>query len=203
MRDYDPIRAVRHLRSWVEESLSSPDIGELASVKARYRKITKVIDQLKALGISASEDIQSEKKALEQLIDASDQTKKLRLLGNELAMFARDIDRHLRKLKGGRAHPQKLRVAFPDGAVIIEKKAVDTFVKSIQWIGLERVSEIKSVKRYGHPIVSRERNKSAGMVREVDGYFIETKSSTKDKAGFIRDIARALGLEIEVDLIDS
>ena len=200
MDDYDPIKAVRKLRAWVEESLSSQNTGTLASAMKRYREITKVIDQLQRLGISVSEDIISEKKVLEQLINASE----LRGLANELLTLARDINRHLGKLEGGKAPAQKLRVTFPDGAVIFEKKAVDTFVNSLRYIGLDLVAELQSVRSHGgHPIVSRERNESAGMVREVDGYFIETKSSTEQKARHIKDVAKALRIEISVDLIDS
>lgn len=200
MENYDPIKAVRQLRDWVEESLSSQNTGALASAMKRYGEITKVIDQLQRLGISVSEDIRSERKALEQLINAS----KLRNLSKELLTLARDIDRNLGKLRGGRTSAKKLRVTFPDGAVIFEKKAVDTFVNTLRHIGLGRIAELQSVQRHGrHPIVSRERNESAGMVREVDGFFIKTKSSTVQKARQIKDIARVLSIKISVDSVES
>lgn len=200
MYNFDPIKAVRQLRTWFEESHSSQNTGELASAMERYREITKVIDHLQRLGISVSDDIRSEEKALEQLINASE----LRNLSNELLTLARNIDRHLGKLRGGKAPARKLRVTFPDGAVILEKKAVDTFVNTLRHIGLGRVAKMQSVWSHGgHPIVSRERNESAGMVRDVDGFFIETKSSTEQKARHIKDIARLLSIEISVDSVES
>ncbi len=203
MDNYDPIKTVHQLRDWVEESISSTNAGSLAEAKARYIKITKVINQLQGLGISIPEDITSERRAIEEFIDASGETRILTSLANELSSLAKGIDRHLKRHKGGKANPQKLRVKFPDGTVIFENKAVDTFIKSLQCIGLQRVSLLTSVKSHGgHPIVSREKNRLAGNLREIDGYFIETKSSTQHKARQIRDIARALNVDISVGCVD-
>ena len=209
MDNYNPLETVRQLRAWVKESLSSLNTVPLAEAKARYREITKVIDQLKKLHIPIYEDIKSEKEALEELISTSDEKEKLISLAKELSSLARDINHQLRGMRsprapgGGKAPPKKLRVTFPDGTVIFENKAVETFVKSLQCIGLKRVSELKSIRSYGgHPIVSRKKNESAGHVREIDGYFIETKSSTEQKARHIQDIARALHIEISVDVMD-
>ena len=204
MDNYNPFQMVHQLRAWVEESLSSPDTVPLETATTRYREIIKVIDQLKKLDIPISPDIKSEKKSLEEFISASKKIKKLTDLSNELSTLARDIDRHLKKLKGGKtSSPKKLRVVFPDGTVIFENKAVDTFIKSFQYIGLEHVSELKSIRSHGgHPIVSRKENESAGQVRKIDGYFIETHSGTEQKARYIQDVAKALHLEISVELTD-
>ena len=209
MDSNDPIKKVREIRGWVEESLSSLDTVPLAEAKGRLREIKKIIDQLNRLQIPISEAIKSEKRNLEKLISTSEERKTLASLAKELSSLARDINSQLRKKlpprgpKITKAPPMRLRVMFPDGTVVFEKKAVDTFVKSLQGIGLERVSEIKSVRRYGHPIVSRERNESVRNVRELDGFFVQTHSSTEEKGKYVRDFARALRMDIEVDLIDS
>ena len=206
MDNYDPLETVHQLRAWVEESFSSLNAVPLAEAKARYREITKVIDWLKKLHIPISEDIKSEKEALEELISTSDERKNLISLAKELSYLARDINHQLRGMRspgipgGGKAPPKKLRVTFPDGTVILENKAVDTFVKSIQCIGLKRVSELRSVRQYGHPLVSTQKNEKSGNVRELDGYFIETRSSTEKKASHIRNIARAFRIELSVDV---
>lgn len=203
MNNYDPIETVNQLRAWVEKSLSSLNAIPLAEAEVRFGEITKVIDQLKKLHIPISEDIKSEKEALEELISTSGEREKLVSLAKELSSLAGDINQQLRGIGGGKASPKKLRVTFPDRTVIIENKGVETFVKVLQYIGLKRVSELKSIRSYGgHPIVSRVKNEAAGHVREIDGYFIETKSSTNQKARQIQDIARALHIEITVDLID-
>ena len=208
MREYDPIRAVSHLRSWVEESLRSLDTVTLAEAKARNREIKKVMDQLKKLHLPISEEIISEKRALDQLIGISDERKKLSALAKELSGLSRDIKDGLRDKKeqgvsGGKAPAKRLRVTLPDGTVVYENKAVDTFLKSIEYIGLDRVSKLPSIRKYGHPLVSIQRNEKAMQVRELDGYFIETHSDTEQKARCIRDIARALRMDIDVEIIDS
>ena len=205
MDNFDPIKAVHQLRAWIKQKVSAANASSLAEARTRYRKITKVIDQLQGLDISVPKDIMSEKRAIEEFIAASGETRLLTSLANELSTLAREIDRHLKSLesKQTRARHQRLRVKFPDGKEIFENKAVDTFVKTIECVGLERVSELHFVRRHGHPIVSRERNESARNVRELDGYYIETHSSTEEKRRFIQDIARALHFEISVDCMDS
>ena len=209
MDNFDPIKAVHQLRAWVEESLSSLDTIPLAETKARYREIKKVIEQLNRLQIPISEDIRSEEETLEEMISTSEKREKLISLAKELVSFARDINQQLRtvtrrtgKPRNGRAPRKKLRVTFPEGTVVFNNRAVDTFVKSIEYMGLDRVSELQSVRQYGHPLVSTRKNAKAGNVRILDGYFIETRSSTEKKASHIRKIARALRLEISVDVTD-
>lgn len=205
MDNYDPIKAVRQLRGWVEESLSSLETVPLAEAKARLREITRVMDQLKKLDISISEEIIREKRHLDRLIGISGEREKLPSLAKELSSLARDIRVGLKGQKepGGRSPAKKLRVTFPDGTVVFDNKAVETFLKSIEYIGLDRVSKLQSPTRFGHPIVSPQRNENAMQVRELDGYFIETHSDTKQKARWIREIARTLRIAIEVELINT
>lgn len=205
MDNYDPFKAVHQLRAWIKQTVSAANESASADARKRYGRITRVIEQLQGLDISVPEDLISEKRAIEEFIAASRETKSLTKLADELSILAREVDRHLRSLetKRSKAPAQKLRVRFPDGTVIFENKAVETFVKSIQYVGLERVSELTSIKSHGgHPIVSRRKNESAGMVREINGYYIETKSSTERKARHIREIARELSVEISVECVD-
>ena len=206
MDNYDPITAIRQLRDWVEESLSSLETVRLAEAKARNREITRVMDQLHKLDLPISEEIISEKRALDKLIGISGVREKLPSLAKELSSLAKDIRDGLRRQEEHgtpRGRPKKLRVTFPDGTVVFDNKAVETFLKSIQYIGLDRVSKLQSPTKFGHPIVSTKRNENAMQVREVEGYFIETHSDTKQKARWIREIARALRIAIEVELIDT
>lgn len=129
-------------------------------------------------------------------------------LAKELSSLGKEINRQLRgerrsrTTKGGRGPAKQLRVSFPDGTVICEGKATDTFVNSIQYIGLERVAKLETIRLNSHPIVSVIRNESSRFSRELDGYFVETHISTKDKARYIQRIANALRLDISVDVID-
>lgn len=96
----------------------------------------------------------------------------------------------------------RLKVKFSNGTIIRENTAADTLVKVIQRIGPQQVSELP-IKMSGRPLVSTQRPESVvKQVRELDGYFIETRSNTKTKAKCIEQIADALHIDISVSVID-
>ncbi len=210
MENYDPLETVDQLRAWADKSLSSlkADTVRMAAAKRRYRTVMKVVDQLERLQIPISEDIISEKEALEELISTSNEMGRLTSLAKELSSLAKDINRQLRgergsrKNKGRRGPAKQLRVSFPDGTAIYESKATDTFVRSIQHIGLKRVAELPTNRAYGHPLVSAIRNESSRSYRELDGYFVETNISTTVKAKYIQRIADALQIDVSIEIID-
>ena len=158
--NYDPMEMVYLLRTWVEKSLSSLTTVPITEAKARYREVLKAIDQLNNLRIPIPEDLRSEKETLEDIISVSNDINKLKSLSKELSSLARQINHHLKGMQRprtqtkDRASPTILRVTFSDDTVIFENKAVDTFVKSLQYIGLERVSELHTIISHGHPLVS-------------------------------------------------
>ena len=209
MDNYDPLKTVEQLRNWVEKSLLSlnTDNVQVVEAKRRHREVMRAIDQLEKLQFSIPDDIISEKKVLEEMIRTSDEKAKLATLSKELSSLSREINRQLRGTRSPRtvrsekASPKILRVTLPDGTVIFEKKAVDTFVTTLQYIGLERVSELQSIISQGHPLVSTEKHESVKAFRELDGYFIGTRSSTATKASFIRRIARELHIKITVEVM--
>ena len=185
MEECDPLETVEQLRAWVEKSLSSLKAGtvRMAAAKKRHRTVMGVIDKLGRLQIPISEDIVSEKESLEALISASNEREKLASLAKELSSLAKEINSQLRSerssktIRGGRRPAKQLRVSFPDGTVICESNATDTFVRSIQYIGLERVANLRTIRVNKHPIVSVIRNESSRGFRELDGYFVETHIS--------------------------
>ena len=179
----------------------------MTEAKRRLREVTRAIDQLEKLKFSISDDIISEKKALEEMIRTLDEKAKLATLSKELSSLAREINRQLRGTRSPRtvgsekASPKILRVTLPDGTVIFEKKAIDTFLMTLQYIGLERISKLQSIISQGHPLVSTEKHESVKSFRELDGYFIGTHSSTATKASFIQRIARELHIKITVEVM--
>lgn len=210
MENYNPLETVEQLRAWVEKSIPSlkNDTVRMTAAKKRHRTVMGVIDQLDRLQIPISEDIVSEKESLEELITASNEREVLTSLAKELSSLAKEINRQLRgerssttnKRKRGSA--KKLWVSFPDGTVICESKAIDTFVKSVQYMGFSRVAKLQTIRANGHPIVSLIPNESSRGFRELDGYFVETHMSTKNKARYIQRIADALRIDVSVDVTD-
>ena len=210
MENYDPLETVEQLRAWVEKMLPSLKEGtvRMAAAKKRHRTVLGIIDQLERLQIPISEDIASEMESLEELISASNERARLTSLAKELSSLAKEINSQLRGersskiTRGGRGPAKQLQVSFPDGTVICESKATDSFVRSIQHIGLERVAKLRTIRVNRHPIVSVIRNESSRGFRELDGYFVETHISTKDKARYIQRIANALRIDVTVNVID-
>lgn len=210
MGNGDPLETVSQLRVWVEKTLSSlrSDSARAATARKKYRKINGVIDQLESLGIPISEEIILEKETLEEVLRTSDEREVLNLLATELSNLAKDIRSQLRDSqslgtsKRKRAPAKRLRVRFPSGTVISESKATTTFLRSLQCFGLERVAELRSVRAQGHSLVSTVKHEPSNSIRELDGYFIETKLSTKDKARYIRRIANALQVDVTVEVLD-
>ena len=131
MENYDPLETLEQLRAWVEKSLSSQkeNTVHMAAVKSRYRTVMGIIDQLEELQIPISEDIVSEKEALEEMIDTSNEREKLTSLAKEINRQLKG-ERSSRPVKGRRGPAKQLRVSFSDGTVICESKATDTFRQS-------------------------------------------------------------------------
>jgi len=73
-------------------------------------------------------------------------------------------------------------------------------------MGLNRCSECEDITQLNHPVVANRPNKyynrKPGKIKEVDGFFIETKSSTELKAKYIKSFADELGIILYVDIIN-
>lgn len=95
-----------------------------------------------------------------------------------------------------------LRVTFPDGKIIAERRAKYTYVETIRRIGLMRVRNL-GIKFCGVPIVSTTIDKKYGyaQVPVENGLYIMTHSSTKDKKIQLDRIAKELGLKLKVEII--
>lgn len=91
---------------------------------------------------------------------------------------------------------------MPDGTTIEHKAAKDTFVEVIQKIGVECVRPI-GLKFCKVPIVSNNRDAKYGkaQVPVEGGWLILTHSSTYDKKKQLDKIAKALDLNLKVEVI--
>ncbi|MCF0244770.1 MAG: hypothetical protein HUK06_08335 [Bacteroidaceae bacterium] len=93
-------------------------------------------------------------------------------------------------------------VVFPDGTVIWHKQAIDTFIATLQHIGLERIPQVGIVHGDGYNLVSKDkRPPQPGRVwqHEVDGWYIYSNISNRDKIKDLKLISKffKLGLKIE------
>lgn len=104
--------------------------------------------------------------------------------------------------KGEIAPKTALRVTMPDGTVIAEPTAKDTFIETIVAIGIERVRPL-GFKLCKIPIISNTRDKKYGSAQSDvgNGWLILHHSSTKNKKAMLDKIAKALNLNIKVEII--
>ncbi len=95
-----------------------------------------------------------------------------------------------------------LRVTFPDGTVIADKKAKVTFAETIKRIGLMKVRNL-GISFCHVPIVSNTLDKKYGkaQIPVGDGLYVMTHSSTHDKKKQLDKISQELGLGLKVEEI--
>lgn len=91
---------------------------------------------------------------------------------------------------------------MPDGTVIENAKAKDTFVEVICRLGIERVRQL-GLKFCKVPIISNTRDAKYGKAQvAVDGgWLILTHSSTNDKKKQLDNIARSLRIKMKVEIV--
>ena len=107
-----------------------------------------------------------------------------------------DPDRPIRK----KAKSIGFSVAFPDGTTICEDKAVSTFIKALQKIGLNRInSDSRCPIHSGYLLVdSRENTDERNTQHYVDGYYIYTKLSNDSKKADLNALSDHFGLDLKI-----
>ncbi|MGR3821690.1 MAG: hypothetical protein ACU0A5_03855 [Salipiger marinus] len=91
-----------------------------------------------------------------------------------------------------------LRVRFPDGHEIERKTAALTLAHALQRIGFEKVAPLGLVVNR-EPLVSRSPSQRYDSV-PMGRVFVRTSSSTAAKKRQLEQIARQLGLELQVEI---
>jgi len=201
MSQYDPREAVSELKNWIGSKISTLDGSDLSEAKERYRSVLEVLNGSRILGIDVSSDLLLEKNRLESRIQIEEL---LRELQQDLSLLALNLKKALpnnpgNRIPAGKKGPRKsLTVTFRDGTSIREDIVANTFIRSLQYIGLERLSGLRQFIAHGHPLVSTQQNPNAYSQKLVDGFYIETHSGTQEKARLLRAIAKELGVDMKV-----
>lgn len=104
-----------------------------------------------------------------------------------------------------RKSASEMSVAFPDGTVIAEKKAVDTLFAVVKKIGVSEVRKVveeHKLKFCRVPVVSNRRDEKYGRSQRDlgNGWLLNTHSNNNMKKDFIEKISDVLGLGIVVTL---
>ncbi len=95
-----------------------------------------------------------------------------------------------------------MKVTFPDGTVIWNRQAIDTFINTLRKIGLERIASLNIQHGRGHNLVSKDKRPTVpGRIwqHECDGWYIYSNISNSQKVEDLKLISRHfhLGLKIE------
>ena len=91
-------------------------------------------------------------------------------------------------------------VTFEDGTVIHESKSVDTFVKSLQKIGLKRINESRCPEHSKYKLVdTKEKNGEYKEQKKIDGYYIYTSLGDDQKVDDLYRISDYLGLNLKIE----
>ena len=199
------LELIDKLNSYIDAKFVSLDNSIPTEIKVRYRKLCEIIDRCNEINIPIPDNVKAEHAELEANFSMPSKNKEeLTQLADTLSDLSKKIRSRLRGQHNTfltRSSPKKLKVTFPDGTTIFDIKAADVFVQALQHIGLERIAELKSIRIKGHPLVSLQRNPNGGRaLRKIDNYFIETHSSTEQKAMFIRRIAKELNIDVKVEI---
>ncbi len=97
-----------------------------------------------------------------------------------------------------------LYVTMQDGTVIAEKEAVDTFIKTIEKLGVDEAAKTaKEHKIFAHKgrnvyLISDDKDSEGLPQRKLGAYWIATRSSSPDKKRILDQIAAGLGVEMTV-----
>jgi hypothetical protein len=85
-----------------------------------------------------------------------------------------------------------------------DKKASNVFCSALQAMGLENVASV-NVSVCGLPLVSRTapplKNGKSRSYQEIDGWFIITHSSTRDKKAVLEQVAEKLQIPLQVTIL--
>lgn len=200
-----PLELIQQLRTWIHSNATRRETNTSA---VDLRLVNETIHNLQKMSVEIPDELKRKRSELEIAVNTpSDDEQFLNDIAEQLSSLARDIKRRIGGTSGGAKAPAKiLRVTLPDGRVICEHKAIDTFIETLRFMGLEKCARITVVRHLRYPVVSTIPNSYEGLrpgyIKEVDGYFIETKTSTDRKAEQLRQYAQELGIKIKVESID-
>lgn len=93
--------------------------------------------------------------------------------------------------------PKILQVVFPDGTEIKENKATQTFIQTIEKIGVEKVEQLKD------NLVRADKNfDRTAQIVQIGNFYINTHSSTIEKKRYLDNISQRLNLNLKVEITE-
>jgi hypothetical protein len=97
------------------------------------------------------------------------------------------------------ADATKLKITFADGTILDDHKASVAFAKAIEKIGIERVKALPKASGSAS-LISTTKDPRYHQAK-VGNYYIRTHSGTKNKKATLDQVANALGITLDVQII--
>ena len=107
------------------------------------------------------------------------------------------------KIQRYKKEQTKLKVTFSNGPIIYEDKAINTFIKTVQEFGIEKVSELR-IGGEALIISDKEFNDSLHKkYKQISNtkYYLRSDNNTITKKEHIEKIARMLRVEVSVEIV--
>jgi len=158
---------------------------------------------MKTISLTLSEEVYISVKRL-----AEDEGAKLTsflaaLIADELMARFKKKSKVLKDITSHNEHQKSkktlLRVTFPDGHVLEDRFAADTFIKTLSKIGFEKVESLGILVR-GIPLVGLQKSLHYQQ-RRVGGRLIITNSSTYKKKDTLEEISRKLDVGLKIEIV--
>ncbi|MDI9313041.1 MAG: type I restriction enzyme HsdR N-terminal domain-containing protein [Limnohabitans sp.] len=94
-----------------------------------------------------------------------------------------------------------IKVTFPDKTIFCERKASDTFVKTIEKIGFDRVKTL-GLALNGVALIDSKKNPMYQQYEISKGVFIMIHSDTKNKINRLQEMSDRLNLNLSIETIE-
>jgi predicted type IV restriction endonuclease len=107
----------------------------------------------------------------------------------------------LRAFNGKTKVREKISVLFPDKTLIYDLNVANTFVSTLQKIGLDKVEPL-GFKHSGIPLVSRSKD-AFYKQRQVGSHWVMIHMATADKLAILHKINDKLNLKLKIDTFRS
>lgn len=94
-----------------------------------------------------------------------------------------------------------IKVTFTDNTSIYEKKASETFVKTIEKIGLDKVRPL-GLTLNGLPLIDNRKNPNYQQYEAGKGVYLMIHSDTKNKISRLQEISDRLNLNLKIETVE-
>jgi len=171
-----PFELLNQVDNWIEKNKPKPS-SQQEDIRHELLKTKKLIKSLQEVGVEAPPELLDKRKTLDNTLSSFIEIEDMQILSDlkeRLQELSKKLDQILRQPSVSvKTAPKRLRVKFGDGTVIFESTAVETFLRSLQHMGLERCAQCDDIIQLGHPVVAIRpndyNNRVPGCIKELDG----------------------------------